>query len=68
MPPPVTPEHILENAPRASRVLKIDVNVIAYFGDLFHAIQEGLKQGINEAPATSARTNRSNTASARNRS
>ena len=66
MPPPsISPEQILEHAPREAQVLRLDANVIAYFGDLLNAFRQGVKQGITEAPAMSARTAPSNTASAR---
>jgi hypothetical protein len=44
MPPPaVTPEQIEEYAPRMpARILKVDANVAAYFGDFFHALRAGL--------------------------
>jgi hypothetical protein len=41
-PPPVTPEQILDYAPRHPRVLRVDANVAAYFGDLFHNMRTGL--------------------------
>ena len=70
MPPPITPEAILDAAPKKTRVLRLDANVIAYFGDLFHAWKVGMKRGIIsghlKGPATSGRTDPSNTASARN--
>jgi hypothetical protein len=73
MPPPaVLPETILECAPTESRVLKVDANVIAYFGDYFHAFQTGLRQAkrstLSAAPASSAHTAPANTASDRSRS
>lgn len=64
MPPPIQAESILEYVPKAPRVLKVDMNVIAYFGDLFHAFQ----QGLSASPATSARKVPEDTASAQNRS
>ena len=42
MPSPVSPESILDDAPTGPRVLKVDANVIAYFGDYFHAFRTGL--------------------------
>lgn len=33
--PPVTPEQILEYGKRQSRSLQLEVNVIAYFGQIF---------------------------------
>ena len=65
-PPPIQPDSILEYVPKAARVLKVDANVIAYFGDLFHAFQEGLRQSPNVTPVTSARRAPGDTASAHN--
>jgi hypothetical protein len=62
MPPPVTPEEILETAPKKTRVLCVDANVVAYFGDLLSAMRKGLSEGL----ANSVRTGQSNTASAQN--
>jgi hypothetical protein len=62
MPSAVTPDAILEYSPTASRVLKVDANVIAYFGDYFHAF----RQGLIAAPASSVRIDPANTASAQN--
>jgi hypothetical protein len=42
MPSPILPESILDYAPTEPRVLKVDANVIAYFGDYFHAFRTGL--------------------------
>jgi hypothetical protein len=56
-----TPETILEAAdtlPR--RVIRIEANIIAYFGDYFNA----LRQGLTAAPASSVHRDQSNTASA----
>jgi hypothetical protein len=40
-PPAITPAQILEYAPKVKvRVLKIDANVPAYFGDMFYAIRK----------------------------
>ena len=70
MPSSATPEAILEHT--CSRVIKIDANIIAYFGDYFYALRQGLivspatKQGLNVSPANYAHTSQSNTASAQN--
>ena len=64
MPPPIQPESILDYVPKAPRVLKVDANVIAYFGDLFHAFQ----QGLSASPATSVRKAPAGTASSQNQS
>ena len=40
MPPPaVSPDQILDYAPRGSRIVRVDANVVAYFGDLFQALR-----------------------------
>ena len=62
MPSPVTPETILETAPKKTRVLRVDANVVAYFGDLLSAMRKGLSEGL----VNSVRTGQSNTASAQN--
>lgn len=62
MPSAVSPDAILDYSPTAPRVLKVDANVIAYFGDYFHAF----RQGLIAAPASSAHTVQANTASAQN--
>lgn len=50
MPPPaISPDQILDGAPRKARVVHVDANVVAYFGDLFHAFRVGLK-GAAAAP------------------
>jgi len=64
MPPPIQPESILEYVPKASRVLKLEANIIAYFGDLFYAFQ----QGLSASPVTSARKAPADTASSQNQS
>jgi hypothetical protein len=68
MPPPVTSETILDT-PSKARVLKVDANVIAYFGDYFHAFCQGMHNAVTiVTPGKSVRRDPSNTASARNRS
>ena len=37
-----TPEQILENAPKRTREVKVEANVVAYFGDLFIAWKQAL--------------------------
>jgi len=64
----MTPDDILENAPKGPRIIEVDANVIAYFGDLFQAMKQGIKQKLNEDPQKSAHTAPSNTASAHSRS
>jgi len=75
MPPPIQAESILEYVPNAPHVIKVDANIIAYFGDYFHAFQEGLRQSPNTgskkpigSPLNSARISPINTASAQNQS
>lgn len=44
MPPPaISPDQILDYAPRGARVVSMDANVIAYFGDLFQAFRSSLR-------------------------
>jgi hypothetical protein len=38
-PPAISPDQILEHAPRKARILRVDANVLAYFGDMFHAVR-----------------------------
>jgi hypothetical protein len=68
MPSGVTPEQIADNAPKQTRIIAVEANVIAYFGDFFHAWKKGIRQGIIAGPAKSGHTTPSNTASARSRS
>jgi hypothetical protein len=42
--PTTTPEYILEYDPRENRVIKVEANVVAYFGDLFHALRAALSK------------------------
>lgn len=66
MPSSVTSETILDT-PSKARVLKVDANVIAYFGDYFHAFCQGMHNAITiVTPGNSVRRDPSNTASARN--
>jgi hypothetical protein len=73
MPPPaISPDQILDYAPRnKARIVEIDANVAAYFGDLFRDMREGLK-GAGAAgkkqKLTAAHKAPSGTAAARNRS
>ena len=48
--PTSTPEYILDYDPRERRVIKVEANVVAYFGDLFHA----LRAALSEADRTSS--------------
>ena len=51
-PPPVSPDQILDYAPRnKARIVEVDANVAAYFGDLFRDMREGLKSAAAEAAA-----------------
>jgi hypothetical protein len=75
-PPPISPDQILDYAPRnKARIVEVDANVAAYFGDLFKEMREGLKGAAAGAPVkktggslSSVRTAPSGTAAARNRS
>jgi hypothetical protein len=64
LPPAVSPDQILDYAPRGSRILRIDANIVAYFGDLFQSFRSTttaiLASRDHKAPT--------NTASSRNRS
>ena len=60
----MTPDEILDAAPTETRLIKMEANVIAYFGDFFHAWKQGLKQEITDGPARSVHTAPSNTSSA----
>jgi hypothetical protein len=64
----ITPDEILENAPKMPRVIKVEANVIAYFGDMFHALRQSIHKKISEDPVRSARIVPSNTASSHNQS
>jgi hypothetical protein len=70
MPSSASPESIVEYT--CNRDIKIDANIIAYFGDYFNALRKGLsvtpetKQEFNVTPAMNAHTVQSNTASAQN--
>ena len=61
-----TPEQILELAPKTSRPLKIEANVVGYFGDFFQAWKRAVKREINSSE--SARRAPRDTASAQNQS
>lgn len=41
-----TPEQILEAAPKDTRVIRVEANVIAYFGDFFQAWKQGISKGL----------------------
>ena len=62
----VTPDEILETAPKGARVIRVEANVVAYFGDFFHAWKESVKREITCAPKTGHSTP-INTASAQSR-
>ena len=55
-----SPDQILDYAPRHPRPLRLDANVVAYFGDMIQNLRITLQNSGGKAP--------SNTASARNRS
>ena len=60
-----TPEQILELAPKTSRPLKIEANVVGYFGDFFQSWKGAVKREIT---SDSARIAPKYTASAGNQS
>jgi nitrogenase molybdenum-iron protein alpha/beta subunit len=60
----MTPDEILDAAPTTTRLIKMEANVIAYFGDFFHAWRQGVRREITAGPAMSVHTTPSNTASA----
>lgn len=63
--PRVTPEEIVDNAPK-TRIISVEANVIAYFGDFFHAWKKSVKQQIIGGPVKSDRIAPVGTASAHN--
>lgn len=65
LPPAISPDQILDYAPRKARVVRVDANTIAYFGDLFHAMRQSL---LTSTPGMSARKGPAGTASSQNRS
>ena len=64
-PPAVSPDQILDHAPRKARVLRVDANTIAYFGDMFHSFKVALRDSISVGPGNPARRGPGCTASAR---
>lgn len=69
MPPPaVSPDQILDYAPRTHRIVRVEANVAAYFADMFAAIRHTLTAAQRSAPLNTVRKAPSNTASAQNRS
>jgi hypothetical protein len=51
-----TPDDILERAKNEKPiVIKIEANVVAYFGDLMHQWKEGVRKGITDGPAMTGR-------------
>ena len=57
MPCTLTPEQILEGAPKKSRSVPLDPNVIAYFGDLILNMNAGVRRiaiGANGTPVASS--------------
>jgi hypothetical protein len=66
MPPPVHPESILDYLPKAPRIIKVDANVIAYFGDFFHAFREGFRKSPSVVPETIVQTTPASIASSQN--
>lgn len=75
MPPPaVSPDQILDHAPKVkARIVKVDANVAAYFGDLFFGLRKGLKDSVGgpavpskPAPQKSVHKGPSSTGAAQN--
>jgi len=48
--PTSSPEHILEYEPRDKRVIKVEANVVAYFGDLFNGLRAALTKSDGASP------------------
>jgi hypothetical protein len=44
----------METAPKTNRILKVDANVIAYFGDFFLSVERGLR--VSAAPLNPVHT------------
>ena len=59
-----TAEQIAELAPKVRRPLKLEANVVAYFGDLFI----GLRKSLTDAPRKSDRKGQASIAFAQNQS
>ncbi len=69
MPPPaVSPDQILDYAPRTHRIVRVEANVAAYFADLFAALRKTLSDAPRSVPLNTARKALSNTASSQSRS
>jgi hypothetical protein len=67
MPCPLTPDQILELAPKKSRPLLVEANTIAYFGNLFVSLKSATSNAsLIASPAKPAHKAPSGTASARN--
>jgi hypothetical protein len=51
MPPPaVSPDQILDYAPRTHRIVRVEANVAVYFADLFAALRHSLTAASPKAP------------------
>ncbi len=50
-PPAISPDQILDHAPRKARILRVDANAIAYFGDLFHSFKVAMRQSVSAKAA-----------------
>jgi hypothetical protein len=79
MPSPVTPDQILDAAPKVARPLKVEANTVAYFADLFWQLRESIRikaaqqphsqpqlSLLSAAPLTSDHRVQADTASAQN--
>lgn len=75
-PPPISPDQILDYAPRQkARIVQVDANVAAYFGDLFRDLRTGLRDAALTTSSPSSKNLQefvhkapSGTGGARNRS
>lgn len=45
-PPAISPDQILDYAPRKARIVRVDANVVAYFGDMLHSLSSRLKSTV----------------------
>jgi len=55
MPSPLTPDQILELAPKQSRPLLVEANTIAYFDQLFKNLRTAISTASTVTPVTSVR-------------
>lgn len=55
MPSPLTPDQIMELAPKQSRPLLVEANTIAYFDQLFKNLRTAITTASTVNPVMSAR-------------